>query len=230
MTEHCSVDAYDANSPGRTAILRSAHEDFSQHGYRQASVRRIAQNAGYAVGTVYFHFGSKRKLYAAIAEPIEQSLLIGFQSFQKNEREIFGGVSSYDEAVSAEKKLMCEMIDFLISNREAILLVSEKGRGSGRIDFLDRVAAYFDRSNYQAITDSGLDDCESVYQLNQLNYQSYACLQKKVVSGEWDRQRALQIAEMFTVFQMAGWNAVCRTAFPFDDNAFLVGNNDESIR
>ena len=55
-------------APGRERILAEALRLFSQEGFATTPVQRIAEDAGVAVGLVYYHFGDKVGLLRAIFE------------------------------------------------------------------------------------------------------------------------------------------------------------------
>ncbi len=50
----------------KTAILVAAHRHFAQHGFRGASLRDIAREAGVSLTLLNHHFGSKQQLVAAV--------------------------------------------------------------------------------------------------------------------------------------------------------------------
>src|ERR687885_2023915 len=52
----------------RTAILESALEVFSRHGYNGASIDEIAQAAGISKALIYEHFPSKKDLHVSLLE------------------------------------------------------------------------------------------------------------------------------------------------------------------
>lgn len=52
----------------RALIVEAALKEFSQHGYEQASMGTIAENAGITRTVLYGHFPSKRALFAALLE------------------------------------------------------------------------------------------------------------------------------------------------------------------
>ncbi|MHC4394005.1 MAG: TetR/AcrR family transcriptional regulator [Planctomycetota bacterium] len=52
----------------RTALLEAARKAFTQRGFAGASVRDIATSAGAHPALVRYHFGSKRKLFAAVID------------------------------------------------------------------------------------------------------------------------------------------------------------------
>lgn len=53
----------DVGADKRTQILKAAVAVFSRHGFHQARVEEIAQEAGVGKGTVYEYFESKRHLF-----------------------------------------------------------------------------------------------------------------------------------------------------------------------
>lgn len=50
----------------RAAILAAAERVFARHGFHGASIDRIAEEAQYAVGTLYLYFKDKDALYSAL--------------------------------------------------------------------------------------------------------------------------------------------------------------------
>ena len=65
-----------AQQQGRTraAVLAASRQEFSEHGYAEAKVDRIAERAELTRGAVYSNFPSKRALYLAVlVELVEQT-------------------------------------------------------------------------------------------------------------------------------------------------------------
>ncbi|MEU1127659.1 ScbR family autoregulator-binding transcription factor [Streptomyces sp. NPDC005899] len=50
----------------RQALLLAAAEVFDEAGYEQAAVTRIVERAGFTLGALYFHFGSKQGVAKAL--------------------------------------------------------------------------------------------------------------------------------------------------------------------
>jgi AcrR family transcriptional regulator len=57
----------------RQSLLKAAAEEFARHGYVGANVNRIAEAAGFSVGTVYNYFPNKRELMLAFIDEIGQT-------------------------------------------------------------------------------------------------------------------------------------------------------------
>jgi len=65
----------DLTDPKRQAILDGATRMFLAHGYRNASMEKIAQAAPVSKATLYNHFDSKNALFAAVIAERCESLL-----------------------------------------------------------------------------------------------------------------------------------------------------------
>jgi len=57
--------------PGRAAIAAAARKLFRARGYARTTIEAIAQEAGYAVPTVYFHFGTKAAIVGYLIDQME---------------------------------------------------------------------------------------------------------------------------------------------------------------
>ena len=66
------------NEGKKSKILDAAVEEFSRHGFRQASVNRMVERIGIAKGSLFQYFGSKEGLFSVIfnyaVELVRQSL------------------------------------------------------------------------------------------------------------------------------------------------------------
>jgi AcrR family transcriptional regulator len=59
------------------AILAAALEEFSEHGFAQASLNRIIAAAGISKGALYYSFDGKEDLYAHVIRDQVERLLAG---------------------------------------------------------------------------------------------------------------------------------------------------------
>jgi TetR/AcrR family transcriptional regulator, regulator of cefoperazone and chloramphenicol sensitivity len=54
----------------RERLLRAAMDVFAEHGYEAATIREICRRAEANVAAVHYHFGDKKRLYAAIFDTL----------------------------------------------------------------------------------------------------------------------------------------------------------------
>jgi len=59
----------------RTALMAVARRHFARDGYSGAEIAAIAADARVTSGAIYHHFGSKKGLFTAVAEDLEQEIL-----------------------------------------------------------------------------------------------------------------------------------------------------------
>lgn len=75
MPRHRDADRDEIMSATRALLLDAATEEFSREGYTGANINRIALTAGFAKGTIYNYFPSKRALMLALIDSIAASHL-----------------------------------------------------------------------------------------------------------------------------------------------------------
>jgi AcrR family transcriptional regulator len=59
----------------RAALMAVARRHFARDGYSDAEIAAIATDARVTTGAIYHHFGSKKGLFTAVAEDLEQEIL-----------------------------------------------------------------------------------------------------------------------------------------------------------
>ncbi|UCF28977.1 MAG: TetR/AcrR family transcriptional regulator [Chloroflexota bacterium] len=70
MPRHKEEEKREIMSETRSLLLQAATEEFAREGYQGANINRISRNAGFAKGTVYNYFDSKRALMLDLIEEI----------------------------------------------------------------------------------------------------------------------------------------------------------------
>jgi AcrR family transcriptional regulator len=59
----------------RQSILRAALREFKSHDYTDASMRRIASEAGITTGNIYRYYKNKEELFEALVKPVYDKLI-----------------------------------------------------------------------------------------------------------------------------------------------------------
>ena len=68
MARHKEMERKQIKSETRRKLLQAAADEFSGLGYDGANINRISEAAGYAKGTIYNYFSSKRELMLALID------------------------------------------------------------------------------------------------------------------------------------------------------------------
>jgi AcrR family transcriptional regulator len=95
-----------ADSDGQTGqrILAAARECFAESGYAAASTHMVAARVGLTTGALYHHFGSKRELYLAVFDEVEQVMFDRFRAAAARHETFVGKIEAVlDEAVRLSK-------------------------------------------------------------------------------------------------------------------------------
>lgn len=88
-------------------IVTAAKKEFLEYGFADASMRRIADEAGMSVAGLYKHFKSKEDMFSALVEPTYREFLSLFRQAEKNaaEESKAGDLSALNEAGEATMAL-----------------------------------------------------------------------------------------------------------------------------
>jgi len=70
MPRHKEEDKDAIKSKTRSLLLQAATEEFAREGYQGANINNISRNAGFAKGTIYNYFDSKRTLMLELIDEI----------------------------------------------------------------------------------------------------------------------------------------------------------------
>lgn len=75
MARHKEEERIQVISETRQQLLAAAADEFAREGYNGANINRISQSAGYAKGTIYNYFSSKRALMDALIDEFSKKHL-----------------------------------------------------------------------------------------------------------------------------------------------------------
>jgi AcrR family transcriptional regulator len=70
MARHKKAERNQVMSETRQLLLEAATEEFAREGYVGANINRISRRAGFAKGTIYNYFPSKRALMIAVIDDV----------------------------------------------------------------------------------------------------------------------------------------------------------------
>jgi AcrR family transcriptional regulator len=105
-------------------ILEAARNEFSKHGYKDASLRRIAAEAGMSVGNLYRYFRDKQDLFSSIVEPAYDQMIY---VIEHHEDEFHEQGLSLGEAIEVQIQHIAELFS---SYRQELLILLHGSAGT----------------------------------------------------------------------------------------------------
>ena len=81
-------------------IVAAAKKEFERCGFKEASMRNIAAEAGMSASGLYKHFPSKEEMFASLVEPVKSEFE---QQYRERERREYAELGSGNEAILAEQ-------------------------------------------------------------------------------------------------------------------------------
>lgn len=119
-------------------ILECAKEEFMEKGFEGASMRLIAERAGYTTGMVYGRFADKSQLFKELVCDAADKL---FDYFSGTEEEFatYPPERQYNEMHTYVDSKVDVMIDIIYDNFDAFKLIVCKSAGSGFEYYIDKM-------------------------------------------------------------------------------------------
>lgn len=94
MNKRAFIQSSTTQLSTREQILQAAFETFGDLGYAETTVRKIADRAGIAPGSIYTYFADKKELFRATVEA-------GWKDFEAEIEEILQRDQSYQESLTS---------------------------------------------------------------------------------------------------------------------------------
>lgn len=131
-------------------ILEAGKTEFLEKGFQNASLRKIAKNAGVTTGAFYGYFSSKEALFAALVEKHASAVLGRFMSAQDEFKEL--PEEEQPENLGAASGDCIEWtVDYIYKNFEAFKLIICCSEGTAYADFIHTMVEVDVESTYKFI-------------------------------------------------------------------------------
>lgn len=104
----------------RSKIIEAATDEFYQRGYKDASVRRIAESAGITPGNIYAYFKGKDALFLHIVDTTITRIDVFISEALHEQLTIDGDVSNIARSIC----------DVFLNNRREIIIIMQGSRGT----------------------------------------------------------------------------------------------------
>ncbi len=119
------------------SIIEAATAEFSEYGYADASMRRIAAAAGMSASGLYKHFASKEEMFSAIVEPAFRGLMNLYKQ-EENEQRDFVDAGDMGQLENGQEAKLA--VSYIYDHLDAFRLIVCKSQGTKYENFLHDLA------------------------------------------------------------------------------------------
>ena len=140
------------------AVLECAKKEFLEKGYKDASLRTIAQEAGTSTSSIYTRFGDKEGLFRAIVEPAAEEMRRMFLEIQENFHQLDDNIQQSEMGQYTSLHQM-ELLDYIYDHFDEFRLLLDGAEGTQFACFLDELVEIEVDYTYKYMEVIG---CESV--------------------------------------------------------------------
>lgn len=189
-------------------ILQCAKDEFMEKGYEGASIRVIAERAGYTTGMLYSRFADKRQLFREIVGEGADKLFNAF-SYVQEEFASFTPDRQRNEMHTYVDDKVDMMIDIIYDYFDVFKLIVCKSAGSGYEYYIDKMIDIETDNTHRFIgvlTEAG-------YSVNEVRADLVHMLASalfygffEVVAHDFPREEARQYIKQLQDFFNAGWD------------------------
>ena len=189
-------------------ILECAKKEFMEKGFEGASMRAIAERAGYTTGMLYGRFADKSQLFRELVSAAADRLF-GYFSGAEDAFAAFPADRQYREMHSYVGEKVDVMMDIIYDNFDAFKLIVCKSAGSGYEYYIDQMIEIETKNTMRfirALNEAGIPINEVRADLSHMLSSAMFNGIFEVVAHDLPREEAkhyvVQVEEFFT----AGWD------------------------
>ena len=192
------------------AVLECAKKEFLEKGYKDASLRTIAQEAGTSTSSIYTRFGDKEGLFRAIVEPVAEEMRRMFLEIQENFHQLDDNVQQSEMGRYTSLHQM-ELLDYIYDHFDEFRLLLDGAEGTQFACFLDELVDIEVDYTYKYMEVIG---CESVRSgqvtedLIHIVTTAYFNGMFEPVRHRMDKARALHYVRQLNRYHMAGFETI----------------------
>ena len=192
------------------AVLECAKKEFLEKGYKDASLRTIAQEAGTSTSSIYTRFGDKEGLFRAIVEPAAEEMKRMFLAIQENFDQLDDSVQQSEMGQYTSLHQM-ELLDYIYDHFDEFKLLLTSGENSTYQEFLHRVVEIDNQCTMRYIQASGNDAISSgrlTPELSHLLSSAFYTGMFEVVIHDMPKDQAVEHIQRMRRFYIAGWKSI----------------------
>lgn len=108
-------------------IEENARLEFMQYGFKDASINRIASNAGLTTGAIYTRFKDKDALFVSLVQPTIDEVN---QLFYSMHGKFTASYPEFEKVMETSNQFIENMINYMYDNKDNFILLLCKSSGS----------------------------------------------------------------------------------------------------
>ena len=206
---HCYMEIFmQEDSPATLEkIQQAALDEFTEKGFRGASLRQIVKYAGVTTGAFYGYFSSKEALFASIVEPHAAALMGKFMEAQISFADL--PEKEQPEHIGVESGSYIHwMVDYICQHREPVKLLLCSAEGTGYEHFIHHMVEVEVESTLryiEVLRRLGRDVPELDRQMCHILASGMLGSIFEVVVHDMPYERAIHYVDQLRDFYTAGW-------------------------
>ena len=196
-------------SDSHVRIIAAAKAEFLKHGFKNASMRRIAANADITASGLYKHFKNKEEMFAFLVQPVIDSF---FELYRQKEQEEHEAI----EKKGAEGAFINEdsvyAMQFIYDHFDEFKLLVCCSQGTRYEDYAHRLAEMEEESSLkflEALRRRGDHVPEFDRREFHLLVSSNVEAVLQAIRHDFTREEAMHYAQTINTFFSKGWKWLC---------------------
>lgn len=197
-------------------LMECAKEEFLMNGYENASLRVIAEKAGYTKGVIYIRYPDKESLYRSLVQPVADGLCDFLQKSFQNFGEMPGEEQKSQRRTYADDG-MSRMIDYIYENFDLFKILLTSGETEIYQEVLHRIIDLDVACTTRFIEQTGNDAFSSGRLTPELAHILCCAFYSgffEIVMHDMPKEQAKEHIQRLRKFYNMGW----KTIFEGDDN------------
>lgn len=189
-------------------ILECAKEEFMQKGFADASMRTIAEKAGFTTGMLYSRFADKNELFSALVKEGADKLYSYFADVQEEFAE-FPAAQQVTEMQTYTSSKMRTVLDIIYEYFDTFKLIVCHSAGSSYDRYIDRMIEYETDSTerfMRVLRESGAHVRTVRRDINHMLASALFNGVFEVVAHDFPKEDAMEYVDAVCEFFYAGWD------------------------
>lgn len=191
-------------------LFEVAKKEFLEKGFRDASLRTIAQEADTSTSSIYTRFGDKEGLFSAIVKPVVDHMVEMFRHYNEEFHSFDADVQKSDKGEYTDNR-MDEIIDYIYENFDEFSLLLDASYGTKFQSFVDVLTDIEVEYTYKYMKVVGIPSIESGEIGEDFLHMvtgSYFNGIFEVVRHRMDREKAGRYISLLSQYNRAGFNTL----------------------